>query len=82
MMSLTTSFLTVKRVSEELQKKEEKMKIGIDKCAGLSYNTTCLVREDCPYGGIAQLARAFGSYPKCHWFKSSCRYQLARWSSG
>ena len=26
-------------------------------------------------GGIAQLARAFGSYPKCHWFKSSCRYQ-------
>ena len=28
------------------------------------------------YGGIAQLARAFGSYPKCHWFKSSCRYQI------
>ena len=27
------------------------------------------------YGGIAQLARAFGSYPKCHWFKSSYRYQ-------
>ena len=26
-------------------------------------------------GGIAQLARAFGSYPKCHWFKSSYRYQ-------
>ena len=21
------------------------------------------------------MARAFGSYPKCHWFKSSCRYQ-------
>ena len=20
------------------------------------------------------MARAFGSYPKCHWFKSSCRY--------
>ena len=30
------------------------------------------------YGGIAQLARAFGSYPECHWFKSSCRYQW-RW---
>ena len=27
------------------------------------------------YGGIAQLARAFGSYPKCRWFKSICRYQ-------
>ncbi len=27
------------------------------------------------YGGIAQLARARGSYPRCHWFKSSCRYQ-------
>ena len=27
------------------------------------------------YGGIAQLARAFGSYPECHWFKSSYRYQ-------
>ena len=27
------------------------------------------------YGGIAQLARAFGSYPECHWFESSCRYQ-------
>ena len=39
---------------------------------------TCLVRalskaqED---GGIAQLARACGSYPQCRWFKSSCRYQ-------
>ena len=27
-------------------------------------------------GGIAQLARAFGSYPKCHRFKSSCRYHV------
>ena len=26
------------------------------------------------YGGVAQLARAFGSYPKCHWFKSYHRY--------
>ena len=26
-------------------------------------------------GGIAQLARAFGSYPKCRWFKSYSRYQ-------
>ena len=28
-----------------------------------------------PFGGIAQLARAFGSYPKCHVFESHCRYQ-------
>ena len=25
-------------------------------------------------GGIAQLARALGSYPGCHWFESDCRY--------
>ena len=30
------------------------------------------------YGGIAQLARAFGSYPKCPRFESRCRYQRAR----
>ena len=34
------------------------------------------------YGGIAQLARALGSYPGCRWFKSDCRYHTARWSSG
>ena len=28
-------------------------------------------------GGIAQLARAFGSYPKCRRFKSYFRYQTA-----
>ncbi len=27
------------------------------------------------YGGIAQLARACGSYPQCPRFKSRCRYQ-------
>ena len=26
------------------------------------------------YGGIAQLARAHGSYPWCRWFESSSRY--------
>ena len=34
---------------------------------------------DC--GGIAQLARAHGSYPWCRWFKSSSRYSLWRDSS-
>ena len=33
------------------------------------------------FGGIAQLARATGSYPVGHRFKSDFRYQ-ARWSSG
>ncbi len=26
------------------------------------------------YGGVAQLARALGSYPSCHRFESSRRY--------
>ena len=30
------------------------------------------------HGGIAQLARAFGSYPECPRFKSRCRYQNRR----
>ena len=25
-------------------------------------------------GGIAQVARALGSYPGCRWFESNCRY--------
>ena len=33
-------------------------------------------------GGIAQLARATGSYPVGHGFKSNSRYHKARWSSG
>ena len=28
------------------------------------------------YGGIAQLARAFGSYPTGRWFKSDFRYHF------
>ena len=28
------------------------------------------------YGGIAQLARALGSYPGCRWFESDCRYHI------
>ena len=42
-------------------------------------------REDLDRGilaGIAQLARACGSYPQCRWFKSDYRYHKARWSSG
>ena len=35
---------------------------------------TNAVHNSGTHGGIAQLARAFGSYPKCRWFKSDCRY--------
>ena len=28
------------------------------------------------FGGIAQMARALGSYPGCRWFKSDCRYHF------
>ena len=30
------------------------------------------------YGGVAQLARACGSYPQCPRFKSRCRYQTPK----
>ena len=33
-------------------------------------------RNATKYGGIAQLARALGSYPGCRWFKSDCRYHI------
>ncbi len=53
----------------------------LDKQKKMWYNNLVTGRN----GGIAQLARALGSYPGCHRFKSSCRYQardMARWSRG
>ena len=32
--------------------------------------------DNAVHGGLAQLARAFGSYPKCRRFKSYSRYQF------
>jgi hypothetical protein len=46
------------------------MKIAIDSEQGLYYNNLCV-----QFGGVAQLVRAHGSYPWCHWFKSSHRHQ-------
>ena len=40
----------------------------LDKPPFFGYN---IIRS---YGGIAQLARAHGSYPWCQWFKSTYRY--------
>ena len=34
-------------------------------------------RNSASYGGVAQLARANGSYPLGRWFKSTRRYQGA-----
>lgn len=61
------------------------LKIGIDKDDKVCYTNGAV--GDLPYGGIAQLARASGSYPAGRWFKSDFRYQInpctmARWSSG
>ena len=49
----------------------------IDNRSIVWYNAPCvwqLLRRE-QHGGIAQLARAFGSYPKCPRFESRCRYQ-------
>ena len=47
-------------------------KKGVDKAGLFGYNFLCPVAGR--YGGVAQLARALGSYPGCHRFKSSRRY--------
>ena len=51
------------------------MKKTVDKLKTLYYNYK-VARCARQNGGIAQLARAFGSYPKCRWFKSDYRYHL------
>ena len=50
---------------------------SIDKKGLFTYNKQVTPTGVTPCGGIAQLARAFGSYPKCHRFKSSYRYHHA-----
>ena len=52
----------------------KKAKKGLDNLMANHYNNLVAWQ----YGGIAQLARAFGSYPKCRWFKSDCRYHMAK----
>ena len=48
----------------------------VDKPIPEPYN---IIHPDVPdrLGGIAQLARAFGSYPECHLFESDCRYHCS-----
>ena len=45
----------------------------VDRRESILYNHSCSVN-----GAVAQLARAFGSYPKCHRFESSQRYHGAQ----
>lgn len=40
----------------------------------IAYTESCPVRQGVFNGGIAQLARACGSYPQCRGFKSPSRY--------
>ena len=49
---------------------------AVDKTGDVGYNNKALLSATNKYGGIAQLARAYGSYPKCHRFKSSYRYHV------
>ena len=44
--------------------------------ASVCYINSCLV--EVRHGGVAQLARACGSYPQCHRFESSRRYHHRR----
>ena len=57
---------------------ESKIKKTVDKKYCLWYNNLVLEAKQPKdlYGGIAQLARALGSYPGCRWFKSNCRYHF------
>ena len=48
------------------------------KAANVTVETLDKTNEVRLCGGIAQLARAFGSYPECRRFKSHCRYQLSK----
>ena len=48
--------------------------IGSSPIGPINNNNCCLIE----YGGIAQLARAHGSYPWCRWFKSSSRYLFTK----
>ena len=44
-------------------------------CSFICYNSKARRGNYALYGGVAQLARACGSYPQCRWFKSDRRYQ-------
>ena len=59
------------------RKKRLFLKKSVDTACLLLYNIKRSSKmAGCRNGGIAQLARARGSYPRCHWFKSNYRYHF------
>ena len=80
---ITIFLLKLTKQKEKNEKRGEKTnkskkKFKKDLTNGESYD---IIFGRWQFGGIAQLARATGSYPVGHGFKSNSRYQ-ARWSSG
>ena len=57
----------------KIEKKYKNIKKYIDKLSLCFYNELVDLRQQA-YGGVAQLARACGSYPQCRGFKSLLRY--------
>ena len=85
---LSTPFL--KKIEFFTLCSQKKVLKTVDKSKSLCYNSQAFQIRGA-FGGIAQLARAFGSYPEGRGFKSNFRYQpfanakgsySARWSSG
>ena len=68
----------VKTLKKTNQKRAtEKEYLALDSPLSGGYNTPCAAENrhtTTAYGGVAQLARAFGSYPECHLFESDRRY--------
>ena len=61
----------------EKNRAREKADQTLDSALSDGYNTPCAAEnrhKKTLYGGVAQLARAFGSYPECHLFESDRRY--------
>ena len=64
------------------EEKEVFFKKRVDNIGGCLYNSRAFLpdvhygRSVGSYGGVAQLARAFGSYPTGHRFESHRRYQI------
>ena len=78
------NYITHQNQSQEnIRKKAKKLNIfynffkkGIDKSTSPWYNNQALAKRSSKRcGGVAQLARATGSYPVGHGFKSNLRYQ-------
>ena len=71
-----TKFFEIKK-NKQIKKYSQKLKNNVDKGDFLYYIISVdAIGCNSEYGGIAQLARAIGSYPAGHRFKSYCRYHI------